>query len=227
MPLQSLQSSFTYRSYAGTETYLFDVVVDGQGQTAVRNIRGPRGLIQDPNTQIPQSVVDDMVEARTLATQSLSFAEAFSGTVTFTGEAQRTVTVPPGVLNNANYRVVYAPPDPVQFRTESKTANSFVALAGVTYGTGTDPKVVPYSILVATAQTSTFSGTVTFIDTDAGSKFVNLGNALQTTDYRVVVSPNGFFLVQAVDKTRAGFTLRLGFTLPVGGTVTVGYDVFV
>jgi hypothetical protein len=223
--LARVQTLVTYSSSGGGETYYFDVVIDAQGLVSVKNVRGPTGA--PCATGLPDIVLDDMQEAKGITALLVGETEAASGTLTCVGQTEITEPVVPGTLNNTEYRVLYTPPDAVQFRTEDKTTTSFKAVVGVAYGSGSDPKLVPYSVLVATAQASTTGGTVTFVVADNSQKAIVFATALPTADYRVLLSPNGFFTARAIDKAKTGFTIELGHTLQGAETVTVGYDVFV
>jgi hypothetical protein len=86
---------------------------------------------------------------------------------------------------------------------------------------------VDYVVLVSTQQTSTTGGTVTFTDADGGQKIVTFVAPFSTSDYRVVLSPDGFFTASAINKTTTGFTIKIGYTLGIGDTADVGFDVFV
>lgn len=227
MALTRQQSVHTYRSSSGSQTYLFDVVVDAQGLVSVRNIRGPLGLIGDSYTALPQVVTDDIKTATELVSLLQLETEIDSGTVTFTGQTERPVVIPGGVLNNTNYRVVYTPPDGVVLTTEDKTTTGFDVVAASAYGTVPLPKVVAYSVLAKTAQTSDLSGVMTLADTDAGSKALVFSTPMTTADYRVLLEARGFFGAWVSSKTKTGFTISLGHVPPVGSSVDVGYDVFV
>jgi len=220
------QSIHTYRSSSGSQTYLFDVVLDAQGLVSVKNIRGPLGPL-DASTPLPQVVTDDIKTATELVVLLQLESEVDSGTVTFTGQTSRPVVVAGGVLNNTNYRVVYTTPDGVLLTTEDPTTTGFNAVAATAYGSPTAPKVVGYSVLVKTAQTSDLSGVMTLADTDGGSKTLTFTTAMTTANYRVLLTPQGFFNARVSSKTKTGFTIELGHVPPAGQSVDVGYDVFV
>ncbi len=137
------------------------------------------------------------------------------------------MTIGAGVLNNGNYRVLYTTPDGVYLRTTNKTATGFTAEAAVAYGTEDDPKDVAYSVLVSTAQDSTYAGLLTFTNTDAGIKAVVFSTAMPSANYRVLLSPSDFFAAKVVSKTKTGFSVVIGYSVPAGPGVTVGFDVFV
>lgn len=227
MALARIQSVFTFSSSSGGQTYLFDVVVDAQGLVGVRNIRSPLGLIQDPNTQVPQIVVDDMNDAVEAVEVITGETEVDSGVVVFTGQTSNPVVIPGGVLNNTNYRVVYTPPDATLFRTTDKTITGFTAETATTYGTVPDPKTVAYSVLAATAGASTLSGEVTIVFADAGQVDVVFTSALATAAYRVVLSEGDFFDARVLSQSKTGFTIQIAHTLGAADTAVVGYDVFV
>jgi hypothetical protein len=222
------QSVHTYKSSSGGVSYYFDVVVDAMGLVSVRNIRVPTGQL-DAYTPLPQVVTDDIKAATELVTLLQLETEVDSGTVTFTGQTSRPVVIPGGVLNNTNYRVVYTTPDGTVLQTEDKTITGFNVVAATTYGSVPAPKVVAYSVLVKTAQTSDLSGVMTIADTDGGSKAIVFATPMSTANYRVLLEPRGFFdaHVPTALKTKLGFTIELGHVPPVGESVDVGYDVFV
>lgn len=227
MALTRQQTVMTYASASGSQTYLFDVVVDAQGLISVRNIRSPLGLIIDSLTSIPDSVLADMNDAKGITSVRMSESTADSGTIVFTGESSKAVAIASGVLNNTNYRVAYTTSDGMIIRTTDQTITGFTADVGAAYGSVAVPKTVSYTVLVATMQASVFSGTVTFVPADAGSKTVTFPVAQASTSYRVVTTVNGFFDVRVSSQLKTGFTLQLGYTIPTGGTAVVGYDVFI
>lgn len=226
MTLSRQQSVFTFNSSSGGVTYYFDIVVDAQGLITVRNIRSSSGTV-DCSSGVPDALVDDITTAKTLVVQLVGETQADSGTVVFTGQTSRPVVIPPGALNNTNYRVVYTTVDGTVLTTENKTTVGFDAVTGFPYGTVLIPKTVAYVVLVKTQQASLTGGELTFTPADAGQKTVTFNPAFTTADYRVILSPQGFFPAGVISQTKAGFTVELGFTLPVGDTAVVGYDVFV
>jgi len=226
MALARQQSVVTYTSSSGGVTYTFDIVVNASGGVSVRNIRGPKGLITDPYTIIPSSVLDDIEVAKGQVEQIMGETQVDSGTLTFTGQTSQTATIAGGVLNNTQYRVVYTTPDGTILQTQNATTTSFDAVASTTYGTVPDSKVVGYVVLVATQQASTTGGTLTFT-AGQSSQAVAFAETFTTTSYRVLLAPGGFFLPRVVNQAKSGFTVQLPFTVPAATTVTVGYDVFV
>ena len=224
MSLTRQQSTFTYASSTGGQTYYFDIEVDAQGLISVANIRSARG----PVTDVPESVMDDIQTAIDQVGQVVSETQVASGNIVFEGETYKDVTIGAGVLNNTAYRVVYSPPDGMAFKTLNKTTTGFRADAGVPYGSVLDPKTVGYVVLVSTQQTSATSGILTFTDADGGQKAVTFAQTFDTDTYRVIFSEGGFFKSRVLPGTKAktGFTVELGYTLPAGGSVEVGYDVF-
>ena len=229
MALSRIQSVHTYSSSSGSQEYLFDVVVDAQGLVSVRNIRTPNGGICDPYTALPSAVTDDMKTATELVLLLQSETEITSGNLSFQGETSLPAVIAPGLLNNTNYRVVFTTPDGTLLEAAAKTITGFTATAAAAYGTVANPKVVSWSVLVKTGQTSDLSGVLTIADTDAGSKAIVFATPLGTTAYRVLLEPRGFFdaHVPTATKLKTGFTIELGHVPPVGTSVDVGYDVFV
>jgi hypothetical protein len=220
------QTCVTFASSSGGQDYLFDVVVDALGSVSVKNIRGPYGAI-DSATPLPDSVVQDMNEARGIVAQQAAESDVTSGTLTFTGQTYQDVAIAPGLLNNADYRVYFTTSDGMMFRAENLTTTGFRATAETAYGTVAAPKTVDWVVVTPTQATSTSGGTLTFVAADGGQKAVAFGVAFSTAAYRVLLSPEGFFDAKVVNKTKTGFTVQLGYTLQAAETVTVGYDVFV
>lgn len=231
MSLVRTNSVFSFRSFAGSVSYTFDVVLDAQGLITVRNLQGPvattAACSTACSTNIPEDVLDDIQDARGLIELLMSETEVVSGTLTFTGQTQQTVTFLAGLLNNTNYRVVYTSACTTLFITENKTLTGFDAVAGVAVGTVADPVTVDWSVLVSTASNSPFGGEVTFTPADAGEILVTFPVAVPTTAYRVVLFPDGFYVPRVINKTTTGFTIQLGHGLQGAETATVGFDVFV
>jgi len=217
----------TYSSSSGGIVYYFDIVVDQNGLVAVRNIRGPRGLINDPMVEIPQSVLDDINIARAIVLQTQTTTVVVSGNITFTGETYHDVVIAGGVLNNTNYRVVFSTTDGTVVVAENKTTTGFRASVAAAYGSLVSPKIVGYVVLVATQQASTTSGFVTITDADNNRMTVVFTTAMATADYRIILSPDGMYSTYITSKTRAGFTINMGYAMAAGETRVIGYDVFV
>lgn len=220
------EADFTYNSTSGGVTYSFDIAVDAQGLYSVKNVESPRGPL-DPTQGIPERVLRDIEEAKNIVKQQLAEASADSGYVTFTGELYQDVTIPAGVLNNTNYRVVYSSDVSLAFYASNLSTTGFRINSPVNYGSVDNPKTVSYTVLVSTQQSSACGGYITFVVADAGVKAVAFPTAFTTADYRVVLSPMGLFPVEATGRSRTGFNLNLGFTLATGDSVVCGYDVFV
>lgn len=226
MAMTRRQALFTYSSASGGSEYLFDVAVDAQGLVSVRNIRGPRGLVQDSMTGVPASVVADMSDAKGIVTQIMAESIADAGDVAFAGDTSKDVVIPDGVLNTVNYRVAYTTVDGIAVATENKTTTGFTVVVGSAYGTVDVPKIIGYTVFVATQQSSASSGTLTFTSADNSVKTVIFGASFTTEGYHVALNPNGFFPVMVASKRKNGFTVQLGYTLMANESVTVGYDVF-
>ncbi len=225
MALTRTLSVFTYTSAAGGESFTFDVVVGAQGLCSVKNVLGPTG--DACAVGIPNIVLDDMQEAKDIVALLLSETEVATGTIVFTGETEKIELLAGGLLNTADYRVVYTPPEDIQFRTEDRTIDQFKAVPASAYGSGADPKSVDYSVLVSTVPTSTTSGTETFVLADASTRDVVFAVPFPTTAYRVILTPSDFFFARVIDKTKTGFTIEIGIGLMGAETVDVGFDVFV
>lgn len=227
MALSRVQTVLTYKSSRGGQEYVWDIVINEQSASSVRNIRGPRGLITDSMTGVPEEVLQDMYDSVDLAQLLTTESSVTSGTETFNGQASRTVAVAPGLLNNTDYRVQVTTPDGTPMRVENKTITSFLLVAPSTYGAVGDEKDVDWAILVSTSAASALGGTLTFAQADNSSKTVTFTSALPTATYRVLLEPSGFFPVRVTSKTKTGFTVALGIELQPAETVDVGYDVVV
>ena len=227
MAYSRIQSVFTYRTTSGGQSYDYDVVVDTQTLVSVRNIRGPRGLIQDVLTGLPTEVVTDIHEVMDLVKLLVAETSVASGTVQFTGQTSRAVVFGAAVVNNTSYRVLYTTPDGTFLRTESATTAGFTIVAPSAYGSVASPKDVLYTVLVSTGMNSVFSGELTFVPADNGVKAVAFPVAQASAAYRVLLSPSDFFPARVSSKTKSGFNIVLGTSLAANTTVKVGYDVFV
>lgn len=223
--LSRSQSVFTYTSMQGSQQYLFDVVVNGLGYKAVRNIRGPKGLVTDSLTQVPQAVVEDINNAMALADLSSAESVVLSGDVTFEGETVIAVVLPPDTVHTTEYHVVFETPDGTALVVEDKTINGFNIVAPYAYG-GDTSKEVGWALYVATAPNVTLSGDVVLSAADVSTKTVVFPSPLATNAYRIALFPSEFVPVRVVSKTKTGFTLGIGVTLTGLQTCTVGYAIF-
>jgi hypothetical protein len=220
MALTRLQSSSFYMSQVGQSKYTFVVQVDGNGLVSVRDIRGPGGLVQDPFTTLPSQTIDDIYAAKGLTIDLLAQTSLSSGTVALVAATSGSVVfVTP--LANANYRVAltFDPIGPTGYTT-SKTTTGFSFTLSSTY-TGN----VGYTVFQKASSTSGYSGTATF---SAGVLDYAVVFTSPTADvnYRVILTPGGFYPAGVVSKTTGGFTVRLGIGLFGLQTAQVGFDVF-
>jgi len=215
----------SFRSQIGTQVYTFDVQVDTFNNVTLKNIRGltSRG---NPSCQIPNTHFQDVQDAMSLVLDLIAETEVHSGTLVFTGQTSQAGAIPVNTLNNTEYRVVYTPPDGVFIVTQNKTLTSFDAVVGVTYGSVGTPINVPFVVLVNPGQNSSYGGTLTFTDLDAGVLTVTFPSPASSASYRVVLTPMGFFPVTVTSQTVEGFTVTLGITLGPAESVDVGFDVF-
>jgi len=223
--LSRTQSVTTYTSTQGSQQYLFDIVTNALGVKAVRNIRGPRGLISDSLTQVPQAVVEDINAAIALSNLSSAESVVVSGMVTFEGETTLPVVLAPDTVHTTEYRVVFETTDGTFLVADDLTVNGFNIVAPYAYGADA-PKVVNWAIYVATAPAVTLSGDVVLEAADGDTKTVTFPTALSTSAYRVILMPTEFIPVRVVSKNKAGFTLGIGATLTGLQTTTVGYAIF-
>jgi hypothetical protein len=176
---------------------------------------------------MPQSVIQDVNDAKDQVALKNRESEAVGGSVVFTGQTSQSVAIAPGILNNASYRVAYTTSDGMVFRTTGKTTTGFTVEAASAYGSVGTPKTVTYSVLVPSLQSSVYGGMTTIADTDGGEKTITFPTAMTTATYRVVLTPDGFFPVFISAQSKTSFTIRVGYTLQEAESVTVGYDVFV
>jgi hypothetical protein len=228
-PLVRALATNTYQCVSASDgqTYLFDVMLDSNNVMSVRNVRGPFGLIMDAYTSLPDDVGNAIAQARRIMSQQLTETQVASGTLSFTGQTSQVVDLAAGVVNTTTYRVVYGTPDGTPMYTTEQSVAGFTANAASSYGTSDTPISVPYVVLVATQQASALSGTLIFKETDGGLRTITFPSAMSTANYRVVLSPNGFFPAQVVKQTRTGMSIQIGYTVAASETVTVGFDVFV
>lgn len=226
MSLTRTETALSYQSSSGGQAYKFEVVFDANNLVSVRNVQSPTGLIQDSYTGLPMAVVQDIQDAIAISRLSLAETQVDSGTLVFAGVTEVDAVIAGGTLNNASFRVVYTTPDGIALRTTNPTVTGFTAQAATTYGTVDVPKTVTYVVLVATAAASSTASTLSFVQGDAGSKTVTFATPQASDDYRVVLSPGGFYAARVTAQTTRGFTVQLGHLLGVGQTATVGYDVF-
>jgi hypothetical protein len=227
MTLTVVQTLTTFQSASGGQSYFFDISVDSLGKVEVRNVRTELGLIMDPVTGVPQSVLDDMLDAKVIVQQTGTETQVDSGTLVFNGVTEVSAAIAGGLLNNTNYRVAYTTPDGTVLRTTNQTTTGFTAEAPAVYGTVPDPIDVPYVVLVAAQQASTTSGVLTFVSADASVKTVTFTQAMAADDYRVILTPSDFFVARVANQSKTGFDVVINHTLSAAGSVTVGYDVFV
>jgi hypothetical protein len=139
MAASLVQSDFTYRSGSSPDVYQFTIVSNEVGALLVRDIQDPYGLVLSPYTTIPQSVTDDISSAMATVETILALTSAVNGTLTFTAEAEKSVTFSEAFANTS-YRVqvtsdIFAP-----YRIANKTTAGFTIQAGaaVTASVGYD-----------------------------------------------------------------------------------------
>lgn len=135
MALERRESSFTYVSSDGFSSYTFEVTQDESGNISVRNIRTPQGLLRDPNSTLPEFVVDDMCEAQNLVEDLVGQTSTVNGQLTFSSETSKTVTFPTP-LASSTYRVVFSKNDPIDVWFTGATTSGFTVEVAATY-TGT------------------------------------------------------------------------------------------
>lgn len=137
-----LLSEFTYQSGTGRNAYRFTVAVDQQGLVAVRDIENPYGLIVDPWSSVPASVIDDISTATSQVEGILATTSAVNGTLTFSNEATKNVTFGTAMADTT-YRVQLVSDSFVSLRVINKTTAGFTVEAAADF-TGT----VGYDVFV-------------------------------------------------------------------------------
>lgn len=135
MAFSRTQFDFTYKSGVTGSYYYFTVSMDQSGNLSVKNIQSPNGRILDSNTQVPQSVMDDIQSALEQVENFVAQTSAVNGQLVFAGETSKTVTFATPFAG-VTYRVVFSPADFVAFRVTNKLTTGFTVQAGTTY-TGT------------------------------------------------------------------------------------------
>jgi hypothetical protein len=172
-------------------------------------------------------VVDDINRAVEIVGVQSSEVLTASGTASFEDEVRVEVAIAPGTLASNNYRVVYTTEDGTVLKTENKTTTTFDIVAPAAYGEVGEAIDVDWALFVTAAPAVSFSGEVEFVAADNSVKTVTFPSSIATAEYRVIVSPDGFYPVGVSSKTRTGFTITLGIGLLGGDTATVGYDVVI
>jgi len=84
--LSRIQSSFSYSSSSGGQSYYFTVLVDESGLITVGNIQSSSGAVCDSTTGVPQTVLDDIQTAIGQVETLMSLTSAANGTVTFVAQ---------------------------------------------------------------------------------------------------------------------------------------------
>lgn len=131
MALQLAQSEFAYNSISNGYTYSFTIVYISSDSVSVRNITTPYGLIQDPYSSLPQSVIAD-IRIATLQVLQIMATSAINGIATFTDQSSLTITFD-SPLDDTSYRVTFSMEDFVPVRVIDKTVNGFTIDLGATY----------------------------------------------------------------------------------------------
>lgn len=132
MALTRVNSSFSFRSSDGVNTYTFDVSRDSNGVVSVHNLRTPTGPIRDTQTGYPKSVSDDISSAISQVTDLLDMASAINGAETLAGVSYVDVSFD-SALQSDTYRVYVSIPDFVPYRVVNQTVSGFRIELGVSY----------------------------------------------------------------------------------------------
>ncbi len=134
MALTRQSSSFDYTSSSGGVTYRFTVQSSG-GTTSVRNMQGPRGLIQDSLTSLPQAVVADIQTAIGQVEDTVAISSSINGTMSFSNASTASVVFATA-LASTSYRVHIEVPDFIAWRVSTRLTTGFTVELADTY-TGT------------------------------------------------------------------------------------------
>jgi hypothetical protein len=135
-------SDYTFRSGVNGAYYYFTVSVDQEGGFSVKDIQSPNGRILDSNTQLPQSVTDDIQAAIQQVRNLVAQTSAVNGQLVFAGETSKSVTFSTPFVGTG-YRVVFSTQDFIPVKVTGKTTTGFTVVTGVSY-TGT----VGYDVFV-------------------------------------------------------------------------------
>lgn len=132
MALSRIQSSFSYKSSSGGQSYYFTVLVNESGLITVGNIQSSAGAVCDSTTSVPQTVLDDIQTAIGQVETLMSLTSAVNGTATFVAVAFVDIVFATA-MSTTSYRVTYSKEDFIQIRTANKTVNGFRIEVGSTY----------------------------------------------------------------------------------------------
>jgi len=130
--LSRIQSSFSYSSSSGGQSYYFTVLVDESGLITVGNIQSSSGAVCDSTTGVPQTVLDDIQTAIGQVETLMSLTSAANGTVTFVAQTYVDIVFVEA-MSTTSYRVTYSKEDFIQVRTINKTLTGFRIEVGSTY----------------------------------------------------------------------------------------------
>ena len=126
------QSEFIYTSGVGTQLYRWTVVVPQTGNSGIRNVQGPFGLIIDTLTQVPESVITDMTDSLAQVGNILASTTSINGTLVFAASTEQSVTFSTP-LAGTTYRVHVTTDSFVPLRITNKTTTGFTVQAGAEF----------------------------------------------------------------------------------------------
>jgi hypothetical protein len=220
-----VETVYTYKTSLGTNNYHYDIVVDSNGKLSFRNVRGPKGLIADSRTALPQEVIKDMQDAMSIVASYQSSISLYTGQIIFEGDMYKDVPLPDGTVASSNYHVAFSTPDGVSLNSEDLTVTGFTAVAPFEYGSEEEPIEVDFSILAPVLPTTEYSSSVTFTSVTGSTQNITFTNALNTSKYHVILNPRDFFSAYVSNKSKTGFTLNLSYSVPVGENAVIDYDI--
>jgi len=111
---------------------MFTVVVNQNGKTGVRNIKSPTGGLCDSGSQIPQSVLDAIQDARNQVQDFIMQTSAINGTLSFVDQVSQSVVFATP-FTDTSYRVYVTLQDFIDYRITNKTTTGFDVELNVTY----------------------------------------------------------------------------------------------
>ena len=126
------QSQFTYTAGTPTQQYRWTVVVPQTGNTGIRDIQGPFGLIIDSWTEVPASIFTSMNDSLAQVEGILASTSAVNGTLVFANETEKSFTFAapqPGTT----YRVQVTTDEFVGLRISAKTTTGFTVQASAAF----------------------------------------------------------------------------------------------
>lgn len=132
MALVNLLTEQTYQSVIGGQKYTFVVALDQAGNSSIREIRTPNGIISDNYTSIPGAVLDDINTAVAQLETLVAQTSAVNGILTYADENSRSFTfVTP--FASTSYAVIPTLPEFLTWRVTNKTTTGFTLELGTDF----------------------------------------------------------------------------------------------